>query len=277
MTKTITHVLPFMRGVKVVQVLSAGVDAIIHEIPEGAMLCDGRGIHDVPVAEWVVGAMLSSLKYFQLYEDVRRREAWKGRFAAEDAYLRLHPGLEKQPLPILGEDLAGKHVLIVGYGSIGEAIERRLAPFDVTFTRVSRRAREGVSAIADLDKLLPDADIVILIVPLTPETEGMFNAARIAKMKQAALLVNAARGPVVDTDALVAALQAYKIRAALDVTDPEPLPAGHPLWQAPSLFLTPHIGGGGPKFFERAYKLAGEQVGRYMRGEALLNVVSEGY
>jgi phosphoglycerate dehydrogenase-like enzyme len=250
---------------------------MVDSIPQGAKLCDGQGIHDIPVAEWVVGAILSSLKYFQLYEDVRHREEWKGRFEAEDLYLRLHPGAAKLFPPVLGEDLAGKHVLIVGYGAIGKAIERRLEAFDVSFTRVSRRAHEGVSGIADLDRLLPDADIVIVIVPLTPETERMFDAARIAKMKQAALLVNAARGPVVDTDALVAALQAHRIRAALDVTEPEPLPAGHPLWSAPNLFLTPHVGGGSPRFLERAFKLAGEQVARYMKGEPLLNVVNEGY
>ena len=277
MSKTVARVLPFMRGVEVVQALSAGIDAMVDHIPAGATLCDGQGIHDIPVAEWVVGAVLSSLKYWQLYEDVRRRELWKGRFEAEDLYLSLHPGEKKLFPPVLGEDLADKHVLIVGYGAIGAAIEKRLAAFDVTFSRVSRRAREGVAAISDLDALLPDADIVIVIVPLTPDTHGMFDAARIAKMKQGALLVNAARGPVVETSALLAALQAYKIRAAIDVVDPEPLPEGHPLWKAPNLFITPHVGGGSPRFLQRAFKLAGEQVGRYLAGEPLLNVVSEGY
>jgi phosphoglycerate dehydrogenase-like enzyme len=147
----------------------------------------------------------------------------------------------------------------------------------VSFTRVSRRAREGVAAIDSLDELLPEADIVIVIVPLTKETHGMFDAARLAKMKQGALLVNAARGPVVDTDALVAALQANRICAALDVTDPEPLPHGHPLWAAPNLFITPHVAGGSPRFLERAFTLAGQQVERYLKGEPLINVVTEGY
>jgi phosphoglycerate dehydrogenase-like enzyme len=277
MSKTVAHVLPFVRGVEVLQALSAGIDAMIGHVPAGATLCDGQGIHDISVAEWVVGAVLASLKYFPLYEEIRRSEEWRWRHEAEDIYLQRHPGAKKLfPAP-LGEDLAGKNILIVGYGSIGKAIEHRLTPFDVSFTRVSRRAREGVAAIDSLDELLPEADIVIVIVPLTKETHGMFDAARLAKMKQGALLVNAARGPVVDTDALVAALQANRICAALDVTDPEPLPHGHPLWAAPNLFITPHVAGGSPRFLERAFTLAGQQVERYLKGEPLINVVTEGY
>ena len=277
MSKTVAHVLPFMRGVKVLQALSAGIDAIVDHVPQGATLCDGQGIHDIPVAEWVTGAVLASLKYFPLYEAIHRSEEWKRRSEADDLYQSLHPDVEKPIVPVFGEDLAGKHVLIVGYGAIGKAIEDRLEPFGVTFTRVSRGGREGVEAIEKLDSLLPDADIVIVIVPLTRATEHMFNARRLAKMKHSALLVNAARGPVVETDALVDALQAGKIRAALDVTDPEPLPAGHPLWKAPNLFITPHIAGGSPHFLERAFTLAGQQVARYLQGEPLHNVVTEGY
>ena len=173
--------------------------------------------------------------------------------------------------------LSGKHILIVGYGAIGKAIEDRLQPFGVTFTRLSRRKRDSIHGIEELDGLLPDADIVIVIVPLTKATEHMFDAPRLAKLKQAALLVNAARGPVVETDALVAALQSGRIRAALDVTDPEPLPPGHPLWKAPNLFLTPHVAGGSPRFLERAFTLAGQQIERFKNGEPLVNVVTEGY
>jgi phosphoglycerate dehydrogenase-like enzyme len=277
MSKTVANVLPFIRGVKVMQALSAGVDAMVSVVPKGATLCDGQGIHDIPVAEWVVGAVLASLKFFTLYEDIRHTEEWQRRFEAEGLYLERHPEKKKVTPPPFSEDLAGKQVLIVGYGSIGKAIEQRLAPFDVTIKRVSRRAREGVEAIESLDDLLPNADIVIVIVPLTKDTQQMFNAKRFAIMKQGSLLVNAARGPVVDTDALVEALQAHKICAALDVTDPEPLPKGHPLWKALNVFITPHIAGGSPRFLERAYTLAGQQVDRYLRGEPLINVVTEGY
>lgn len=277
MSKKVAQVLPFMRGVKVLQALSAGVDAMVGSVPAGATLCDGQGIHDISVAEWVVGAVLASLKYFPFYEEIRRSEEWKWRAQAEQLYQLRHPDAKKMfPAP-LGEDLAGKHVLIVGYGAIGKAIESRLMPFEVTFGRVGRSRREGVEPVSALDALLPHADIVIVIVPLTKDTHGMFDAARLAKMKQGALLVNAARGPVVDTDALIAALQANRIMAALDVTDPEPLPVGHPLWGAPNLFITPHTAGGSPKFLERAYTLAGQQVARYLKGEPLVNVVTEGY
>ena len=277
MSKTVTRVLPFLRGIKVMQALSAGVDAMVSVVPKGAILCDGQGIHDIPVAEWVVGAVLASLKFFPRYEDIRRTEEWQRRLEIEGEYLKRHPEQKQVTPPPFTEDLAGKQVLIVGYGSIGKAIEHRLAPFDVTFTRVSRTAREGVSPVDRLDDLLPHADIVIVIVPLTPETHHLFDTARIARLKQGALLVNAARGPVIETGALVAALQEDRICAAVDVTDPEPLPNGHALWQAPNLFITPHIAGGSPKFLERAYTLAGRQVERYRKGEPLQNIVTEGY
>jgi phosphoglycerate dehydrogenase-like enzyme len=277
MSKTVAQALPYMRGVKVLQALSAGIDALLAAVPAGAILCDGQGIHDIPVAEWVVGAVLAVLKFWPLYGDIQRSEKWQRRSEADELYHSRFPGRRRPVTPVLGDDLMGKHVLIVGYGAIGKAIEERLAAFDVTFTRVSRRAREGVEPIEKLDVLLPDADVAIVIVPLTNATAHMFDAARIARMKQGALLVNAARGPVVETGALVKALEENRICAALDVTDPEPLPEGHPLWTAPNLFLTPHIAGGSPQFLPRAFKLAGEQVARYSKGEPLLNVVTEGY
>src|ERR1039457_5877907 len=125
-----------------------------------------------------------------------------------------------------------------------------LAPFDVEMLRVARTARTepAVHAVSDLDSLLPQAEIVVLILPSTAETRWLIGRRQLALMKQGTLLVNAARGPVVDTDALVDALQSGKIRAALDVTDPEPLPDGHPLWSCPNLLLTPHVGGSSPQF-----------------------------
>ncbi len=124
---------------------------------------------------------------------------------------------------------------------------------------------------------MPAADVIVLIVPLTPETHRLIDADAMARMKQGALLVNAARGPVVDTDALVSALNEKRIRAALDVTDPEPLPAGHPLWSAPNLLLTPHVGGSSPLYMSRAFDLVAEQVKRFANGEPLKNIVEGDY
>jgi phosphoglycerate dehydrogenase-like enzyme len=164
-------------------------------------------------------------------------------------------------------------VLILGAGDIGRTIGRMLAGFDVELTYVARTAREGVRSTADLPQLLPDADVVIVIVPVTQETVGMVDAAFLAAMPDGALLVNAARGKIVDTDALVAELSAGRLRAALDVTDPEPLPEGHPLWTVPGLLLTPHVGGAVPETDARATAAVVDQITRVLAGEPLANVV----
>jgi len=150
-----------------------------------------------------------------------------------------------------------------------------LAPFNVNLLRVARGTRTEplVHAIGDLDSLLPRAEIVILILPSTEETYRLIGARQLALMPQGALLVNAARGPIVDTDALVETLNAGRIRAAIDVTDPEPLPEGHPLWSCPNLLITPHIGGSSPQFAPRALRVAADELRRYINGEPLQNVV----
>jgi phosphoglycerate dehydrogenase-like enzyme len=202
---------------------------------------------------------------------------WRQRDEAVKLYRAAHPDEPaKYPAP-LAEELSGSTVLIVGYGSIGKALEARLAPFDVKIERIGRRRREGVEPEERLDDLLPHSDVVVLLVPLTQHTRGMMNRERLARMKHAALLVNAARGPVVDTDALVEALHAGRIRAALDVTDPEPLPSGHPLWSAPHVLITPHIAGASPRMMERAMRLLDQQCRRYLAGEPLEHIVRDGY
>jgi len=176
---------------------------------------------------------------------------------------------------VLMEELTGKTVLMVGHGSIGQLIEKMLEPFHVKMLRVARSARTEplVHAVSDLDRLLPQAEIVILILPLTADSHHLIGARQLALMTQGTLLVNAARGGIVDTDALVEALQAGKIRAALDVTDPEPLPDGHPLWSCPNLLLTPHVAGSTPEFSPRALQTAASELRRYIAGEPLQNVV----
>jgi len=173
------------------------------------------------------------------------------------------------------EELTGKTVLLVGPGAIGQEIERMLTPFRVEMLRVARTARTDpqVHAVSELDSLLPQADVVVLILPLNAESKGLIGSRQLDLMKQGALLVNAARGPIVDTDALVATLQVGRIRAALDVTDPEPLPEGHPLWSCPNLLLTPHVAGSSPQFAPRSLATALGELRRYMAGEPLLNSV----
>jgi phosphoglycerate dehydrogenase-like enzyme len=253
--------LPRFAGVKVVQLLSAGADAWIGRVPPGVRLCDARGVHDRPVAEWVLGAAIGVFRQFPAFVRAQEREDW-----AIKAYTPTR-------------ELTGKRVLIVGAGSIGRAIEEHMAPFGVTVTRVARTARpaEGVHGVDDLPTLLPDAEVVVLVVPLTEQTRGMVDAAFLAAMPDGALLVNAARGPVVDTGALVAELQSGRILAALDVTEPEPLPAGHPLWKMPNAFITPHSAGSVVGLLPRAYGLAGDQLRRFAAGEPLINQVSDGY
>jgi len=204
---------------------------------------------------------------------------WKGRSEASRQYAAIHRDERLQFPPVLQEELHGKRVLLVGHGEIGKTIEGLLTAFGVELTRVARTARTEpvvVHAVSELDALLPEAEIVILILPHTPESDKLIGAKQLGLMRQGALLVNAARGAIVDTDALVEALNAGRIRAAVDVTDPEPLPEGHPLWKCPNLLLTPHVAGSTPEFSPRSVKIAAEQVGRLLRGEKLVNVVKAG-
>ena len=265
-----------LRGVKVAQSLMAGVDWILPWLPTGITLCDGRGIHDISASEWVMAAIMASMKRIPLYRDLQHTQQWKGFATVRDGFLS-EPGPARGQYTVLAEDLAGKAVLIVGYGSIGMAIEARLTPFGVNILRVARTAKETprVTTVSDLHSLLPLADIVVLIVPLTEATHGLIGAKEIALMKRGALLVNAARGPVVVTDALVQALNEERIRAAVDVTDPEPLPAGHALWSAKNCMITPHIGGSTPEFIFRAFRFAAQQIRRFAAGEPLENIVTD--
>jgi phosphoglycerate dehydrogenase-like enzyme len=265
-----------MRGVKVVQSMMAGVDWITPWLPKDVVLCDGRGLHDISASEWVLTAILTSLKRFPYYRDMQLQQEWKGQASVTDGFMKVG-GAQVGQYAILADDLAGKTVLIVGHGSIGAAIEARLAPFGVKIIRLARSARKQpeVFAIGELRRLLPEADVVVAIVPLTAETNGLIGAVEIGLMKPGALLVNAARGPVVVTDALVEALQKERIRAVVDVTDPEPLPPAHPLWSAPNCMITPHVGGSTPEFIHRAFRFGAEQVRRFIAGEELENVVSD--
>jgi phosphoglycerate dehydrogenase-like enzyme len=244
-------------NLKTVQILSAGADNVLPYLPDHITLCNARGAHTTATAEWTAGAIIASLRDFP-------------RFAA--AQLAGHWDRTTT------ESVAGKRVLIVGYGSIGEGVENRLAGWEVTIDRVARHARDGVHAMDELPKLLPNADVVVILVPVTEETKQLVNAEFLKTMKDGALFVNAARGVIVDTDALLAELTSGRLKAALDVTDPEPLPDGHPLWTAPGLLLTPHVAGAIRSANERAYSVVTAQLARLAASQPLLNVIGpEGY
>jgi phosphoglycerate dehydrogenase-like enzyme len=248
------EVMARMSALEIVQTLTAGYEHVLPYLPEGVTLCNARGVHDASTAELALALTLASLRRIPEFVRAQQQDEWA--FGAHDA-------------------LADKTVLIVGYGSVGAAVESRLEPFECEVLRVARTAREGVAALDELPDLLPRADVVVLTVPLTDETRGLFDERMLARMRDDGLLVNVARGPVVDTDALLAELTARRLRAALDVTDPEPLPQGHPLWSAPGVLISPHVGGATTAFEPRARRLVHDQLSRYAVGDPLINVIKE--
>jgi phosphoglycerate dehydrogenase-like enzyme len=245
-----------MPRLRVVQTVTAGVERLIPHIPPGVTLCNARGVHDASTAEWVVAAILASVRDLRHFAAEQAARRWSYRFT---------------------DSLAGKCVLIVGYGSIGEAVERRLAGFEVTVRRVARSERDGVAPVRRLPELLPDADVVVVLAPVTDETIGMVDAGFLAVMKDGALLVNAARGSLVVTEALVEELRRGRLRAALDVVDPEPLPPDHPLWSMPNVLITPHVAGSTTVSAVRVLEFLRAQAVRFTRGEPLANVVKGTY
>ncbi|HEY1207927.1 MAG TPA: 2-hydroxyacid dehydrogenase [Terracidiphilus sp.] len=266
---------PRLRSVRLILSLMAGTEWIPGVAGPHVTICNAHGAHNISTAEWTLGAILAVLKYFPLYLDVQRSGVWKRRFEASAHYASITGDARPLYPPIMLEELTGKVLLLVGYGAIGKEIERMLEPFHVELVRIARTARANpmVHAVSELDSLLPQAEVVILILPHTAESHHLIGRHQLSLMRQGALLVNAARGPVVDTDALVEALNAGRIRAALDVTDPEPLPEGHPLWSCPNLLLTPHVAGSSPQFAARSLKTAADELRRYINGEPLRNVV----
>jgi phosphoglycerate dehydrogenase-like enzyme len=250
----VRETVPGLTRLSVVQLLSAGSDSWEGVVPAQATLCSARGARDGPVTEWVLGALLGAST--GLLHCARER-AWD-----RDRHL---------------DDLGGWTVLLVGLGSIGHMVQSRLQTLGTTVIGVASHPRDGVHGVDELPALLPEADAVVLLTPLTETTRGLIGAGELAAMPDGAVLVNAARGPVVDNDALLAEVAGGRLRAVLDVTDPEPLPDDHPLWNAPGvLSITPHVGGDSPLGWQRAAALAGDQLARWSAGEELLNVVRKG-
>jgi phosphoglycerate dehydrogenase-like enzyme len=241
-----------MGRLRVVQTLSAGVDWLRGRVPEGVVVCNARGVYDGPVAEWVVGAILAMQRGLMTTRDAQLAADWR---------------------PFVADELAGLRAVILGYGSIGSAVAERLRPFGVEVVGVARTRQEGALGLDDLDLALPTADILIDLLPLAAETTGLLDARRLGLLRPGALLVNAGRGATVDTPALVDAVRSGRLRAALDVTDPEPLPPNHPLWRLPGVLISPHMAGDSRRSLARAYALAGDQIRRFAAGERLENQV----
>ncbi len=246
--------IPEMKNLKVIQSPNAGVDDVLKIRPEVVTLCNAAGVHDASTAELAVALSIASRRGFAAFARDQVDQRW---------------GHERM------SSLADSNIAIVGYGNIGKTIARMLSNFEVTITAFSKSGRDGALTLDHYDRLLPTFDVIILIVPLNDQTHHLMNAARLASMKDGAALINVARGPVVDTDALIAELNSGRITAGLDVTDPEPLPAGHPLWSAKNVIITPHVGGDSAAFIPRGRKLVEEQLARFASGQPLLHIVAQ--
>ncbi|REJ05701.1 hydroxyacid dehydrogenase [Microbacterium bovistercoris] len=250
--------------VGLVQSQSIGYDGVAERLPTGMTFANAASVHEASTAELAVALMLVAQRQFPRFVRAQDRGEWS---------------------PVFAESLADRRVLLVGFGGVGTGIARRLAPFEVEMTAVARSPRveqvDGVGEVAvhgidELPALLPDAEIVVLSLPGGDATHHLFDAGMLAHMADGALLVNVGRGPLIDPSALLAELQSGRLRAALDVFDPEPLPAGHPLWSAPGLVVSPHVGGASTAMNPRIARLVRAQIERMLAGEPPLNVVIPG-
>lgn len=249
-----------LTSLEVVQLQTAGYENYLGHVPSGVALCNASGVHDASTAELAVGLAIAAQRQLPQLVTAQAQARW---------------------LPTaISRSLADSRVLVLGYGQIGRAIVRRLLPFEVDVTVVASRAREGddlvehVHGIDELPDLLAEVDVLVVIVPLTSATHGLVDEALLARLPDGALVVNVARGPVVVTDALLAECATGRLRAALDVTDPEPLPERHPLWSTPGVLLTPHVGGASTAMRPRMLALIRAQVDALRSGRPPANVVN---
>jgi phosphoglycerate dehydrogenase-like enzyme len=250
--------LAALEGVDVglVQSQSIGYDGVADVLPAGCVFANAAGVHETSTAELAVGMMIASQRGIPDFVRNQASGTWDNTQRAS---------------------LADRRVLLVGYGGVGKAVEARLLPFEAEVTRMGSRAREDdrgtVYGIDSLYEQLPLHEIVVVSVPLSEQTAQLVDAKFLAAMPDGALLVNVARGPVADTDALLAETSSGRLRAALDVTDPEPLPAGHQLWTTPGVLITPHVGGASSAMFPRMVRLIRKQIGLLLDGKEPVNVV----
>lgn len=240
----VVHQLYQLPRLRMIQLFSAGTDAWTGFAPQGVAVSGADRIHGGPVAEWVVAQLLVHYRELETYRARQRDHIWERSWTGT---------------------LAGKHVLVLGAGDIGENVARRLEPFGAVVTTASRTARDAVIDLDAARVALPGYDVVVLALPHTAETERMVDLSYLAAMKDGSMLVNAGRGPLVDTDALVAELTATRLYAILDVTEPEPLPAGHPLWDAPGVVITPHSAAITEDTVDRCWRAIVRKVGEFAR------------
>jgi phosphoglycerate dehydrogenase-like enzyme len=244
-----------MPNLQYLQLPNAGFDDAIEFLKPGVTLCNARGVHDMSTAELALGLTISALRGFGHFQNMQQQSTWD--------HKRLH-------------SLADKKVGLLGYGSIGKKFAEMVKPFDVELTAFNRSGSEGAVPISEFDKRLSEFDVVVVIIPANDQSIKFFNKDRLALMKSGALLVNVARGVIVDTAALIAELSEKRIYAALDVTDPEPLPADHPLWKLDNVFITPHVGGNTTAFEPRIRKLVQSQLSLLAEAKPLQNIVARG-
>jgi phosphoglycerate dehydrogenase-like enzyme len=244
-----------MPNLKILQMPNAGYDDAMEYVRDGMTLCNGKSIHDDSTAELAVGLTIASLRGFPDFIRNQDKSDW---------------------VHVKNKSINDRKIGIIGFGSIGTTIAKMLSGFAVEIIPFTQSGRDNTIAINDLDKYLPTLDVVILILPLTKESKHLFDAKRLSIMKDGALLVNVARGPIIETDALVKGLNSGRITAALDVTDPEPLPKDHPLWRAKGVLISPHVGGNTTAFESRARRLIESQLNLLAEGKPLNNVIVSG-
>lgn len=252
------QVLEQLKGVttRLVQSPMVGYDGVVDFLPPGHVFANAASVHETSTSELTVALVLAAQRGIPDFV----RSATKGRW--ERAW---------------HQSLADRRVLLIGYGGVGKAIEERLIPFEVNLTRVAHHARFDergeIFSIDSVNELLPSAEIVIVAVPLSEDTTGLVDDAFLSLMQDGALFVNISRGPVAHTDALLKHASSGRLRLALDVTDPEPLPDGHPLFALSNVLISPHVGGATSAAMPRMGRLLKEQINRMLEGKEPINVV----
>lgn len=237
------HLMAQMPNLEICQLLTAGFEHAMAQLPKGVTLCNAKGVHDSSTSELAVGMILASLR------------------GIDDAARDMSSGIWNHHPHV---SLADRRVLVIGTGGVGRAIHDRLLPFEVSIRMMARTSRDGIATPEQLPVLLPQCDIVVIAVPLDDSTHHLVDSAFLSQMRDGTLLVNVSRGAVADTEAILA--EAGRLRFALDVTDPEPLPPSHPLWSSPDVLITPHLGGNTTAFIPRATRLVSEQLARWQAG-----------